>query len=257
MTDRQSLPGKFIWFEHVSSDPKRAQAFYGEVLGWRVEPFAAAGFTVDMAYVGDAMIGSFTEAPGAGQPPRWIACVSVEDVDAAAKIAGESGGRVLDAPSDIPAAGRMARIADPQGAELYLFHKLTGDPPDADVLQGNWMWNELHTTNPAGALAFYAKVVGFDHRSMDMGPGGTYHIVSGAGIDRGGVTSHLPPGCAPHWLPYIYVDDADATVERARRHGGTVQFGPEDIQGIGRFAVLHDPTGAALAVMKPAPMEKP
>jgi hypothetical protein len=59
----------------------------------------------------------------------------------------------------------------------------------------------------------------------------------------------------PHWLPYVFVDDADATLARARRLGATIQFGPEDIPGVGRFGVLQDPTGAVLAVMKPRPPE--
>ena len=39
MADRKLLPGKFVWFEHVSTDPKKAQKFYAEVLGWKVKPF--------------------------------------------------------------------------------------------------------------------------------------------------------------------------------------------------------------------------
>jgi predicted enzyme related to lactoylglutathione lyase len=60
----------------------------------------------------------------------------------------------------------------------------------------------------------------------------------------------LPPGVAPHWLPYVEVDDADAAAARARKNGGTVMMGPEDIPTIGRFAVIQDPTGGVLAVMK-------
>src|SRR2546422_7593356 len=33
MSNRKLLPGKFVWFELVSRDAKKAQAFYGEVLG--------------------------------------------------------------------------------------------------------------------------------------------------------------------------------------------------------------------------------
>ena len=33
MSDRKMLPGKFVWFEHVSKDAQKAQEFYGEVLG--------------------------------------------------------------------------------------------------------------------------------------------------------------------------------------------------------------------------------
>jgi hypothetical protein len=42
MADRELLPGKFVWFEHVSTGAKKAQAFYGEVFGWKVAPFPMA-----------------------------------------------------------------------------------------------------------------------------------------------------------------------------------------------------------------------
>jgi len=57
-------------------------------------------------------------------------------------------------------------------------------------------------------------------------------------------------------LPYVAVEDADATIARAKKFGGTICFGPEDIPNVGRFGVLQDPTGAALAVLKPFPMQK-
>jgi uncharacterized protein len=256
MADRKLLPGKFVWFELVSRDAKKAQAFYGEVLGWKVEPVPMGGSTYDTILAGDTMLGGYAAPNKAGQPSHWISYVSVEDVDAAANAAARNGGKVVDAPSDLPGVGRTARIADPQGAELRLFNNVTGDPEDTlSAPAGRFIWNELHTGDPEKALSFYEKVVGFSHRSMTS-PGGTYHILSKGGVDRGGVTNQLPPGVPPHWLPYVAVDDADATVARARRLGATIQFGPEDIPGIGRFAVLADPTGAVLAIMKPFPMEK-
>jgi len=54
----------------------------------------------------------------------------------------------------------------------------------------------------------------------------------------------------------VHVADPDAVVARANRLGGTIATGATDIPGIGRFAVLVDPTGATLAVMKPVPMAK-
>ena len=255
MSDRKPLPGKFVWFELVSKDGKKAQAFYGEVLGWRVEPFPMGAFTYEMIYAGDTMIGGYAAPKTDRQPSHWIAYVSVEDVDAAAKAVAANGGKVVEAPSEIPGVGRSARIADPQGAEICLFKNASGDPADApSTPPGRWLWNELHTTDVTKALAFYAKVVGFSHREMDMGPGGTYHILSKGGVDRGGATSHLAPGVPPHWLPYVHVDDVDATIARARKHGGAIPFGPEDIPGVGRFGVLTDPTGAGLAIIKPRPM---
>jgi hypothetical protein len=186
---------------------------------------------------------------------HWISYVSVEDVDAAAKAAAANGGQVVEAPFDGPGVGRMARIADPQGAQMFLFKSAMGDAPDVPVTpHRGWLWNELHTSDAAKALSFYEKVVGFTHHSLDMGPAGTYHIVSKGGVDRGGVTNHLPKGARPHWLPYVSVDDVDAAFERARKLGATIQMPPESIPGIGRLGVLEDPTGAALAIMKPATM---
>ncbi len=204
----------------------------------------------------DTMIGTYEAPKSDRQPSRWISSVSVEDVDGTVKAATANGGRVVEAPFDLQAVGRMARIADPQGAELSVVKIAAGDPADAPATPGRFFWNELHTSDPANALSFYETVLGFSHRSMDMGPGGTYHILSRGGVDRAGVTGDLLSGARPHWLPYVFTDDVDATIARARQLGATIHAGPEDIPGVGRFAVLEDPTGAVLAIMKPLPMEK-
>jgi uncharacterized protein len=146
------------------------------------------------------------------------------------QVAVANGGKVVEAPHDIPGVGRTARIADPQGAELCPFRSNEGDPPDAPAPSGGWCWNELHTSDPTKALAFYEKVFGFAHRSL-VGPDVTYHIISKGSVDRGGVTD--VGGERPNWLPYVAVDDADATLARARRLGGTICTGPEDIPNVG------------------------
>src|SRR5262245_56009138 len=130
MADRQALPGKFVWFELVSKDAKKAQAFYGDVFGWKVEPFSMGGFTYEMIYAGGTMLGGYASPKTDRQPSHWIAYVSVEDVDAATKATTANGGRVVEAPSEIPNVGRTARIADPQGAEICVFKNSSGDPAD-------------------------------------------------------------------------------------------------------------------------------
>ncbi len=254
------LSGKFVWFELVSRDAKKAQAFYGEVFGWKTQSFPMGNFSYDMILTGDTldtMIGGYAMPKSDKERSHWLSYVSVEDVDAAANAAAANGGKILERPFDIPNVGRTARITDPQGAELCLFKRANGDPPDVPkVPSGRWLWNELHTNDPAKALAFYEKVVGFSHRAMDMGPGNTYYIISKGGMDRGGVTHHLQAGVPPHWLPYVAVDDADATIARAKKLGAKIPMPPEDIPGVGRLGVLEDPTGAVLAMLKPLPMEK-
>ena len=51
----------------------------------------------------------------AEMPNYWLVYFSVDDVDDAAARAGSAGGKVMLAPMDFP-GGRMAMVADPQGA---------------------------------------------------------------------------------------------------------------------------------------------
>lgn len=262
MLERKLLPGKFVWFEHASRDARTAQDFYGAVLGWKVQPWGDSGY--DMIMAGetiDTMVGGYT-VPRDNQKAHWVSYVSVEDVDAAANAAVANGGRIIEAPQDLPEVGRTATIADPQGAELCLFKNNRGDPPDGSMTEPpaprSFFWCELHTTDPENALRFYEKVLGFTHETM-LGPGGPYHILSRRGVSRGGVTGHLSRGVCegtPHWLPYVAVDDPDATLAQARKLGAKIHVGPEDIPGVGRFGMLEDPTGAVLAVMKVIPPAK-
>ncbi len=256
MSDRKPLPGKFVWFELESRDLVKAQAFYGEVLGWKAVRFPAGGTTYEMIFAGetpDTMVGGYLPVRRDGQGSQWIAYVSVDDVDAAAIAATASGGTVVDPPHDLPGVGRAAKIADPGGAVLGVFRSAGGDPPDVSPAPpGRFIWNELHTTDPEKALAFYERVAGFSSRAVPS-PAGPYHILSRGGVDRGGITSSLRPDAKPHWQPVVSVDDVDSAVARARNLGARIPVPPEDIAGIGRMAVLEDPTGAVLALMKPAP----
>jgi predicted enzyme related to lactoylglutathione lyase len=62
MSDRKVLPGKFVWFEHVSSNTTKAQEFYSEVLGWNVKPFPMGATAYEMILTGDTwdtMIGGY------------------------------------------------------------------------------------------------------------------------------------------------------------------------------------------------------
>jgi predicted enzyme related to lactoylglutathione lyase len=55
------LPGKFVWFEHICRDPKRAQAFYGEVVGWKVESLPMGDFTYDMIKTATGTVGGYAQ----------------------------------------------------------------------------------------------------------------------------------------------------------------------------------------------------
>ena len=60
-------------------------------------------------------------------------------------------------------------------------------------------------------------------------------------------------GVPPHWLVYFSVDDCDATAKKATELGASTIKPADDIPGVGRFAILQDPQGAAFAIIKTEP----
>src|SRR5262245_60559176 len=113
---------------------------------------------------------------------------------------------------------------------------------------GTFCWNELLTKDVAGARAFYGSMFGWKFEEMPMGPAGVYTIFK-RGKEHAGGCMAMPPGLAqsgarPMWTAYVQVDDVDERARHAATIGGKVCHGPDDIPGIGRFAVLTDPQGA-------------
>jgi hypothetical protein len=70
--------------------------------------------------------------------------------------------------------------------------------------------------------------------------------------NAGGMLKITPEmGAIPsNWLVYFAVDDCDAKVQKATELGASVMKPADDIPGVGRFAILTDPQGAAFAIIK-------
>ncbi len=247
------LPGKFVWFEHVSNDVAKARAFYGALCGWTVQAMPMGEQPYDIIMNGSDGIGGFRSAEP-GMPSHWMSYLSVPGVDQSLAAATAAGAKTLMPPSDFGDVGRAAAISDPTGAALCLWKGTQDDPADVEKTPvGSWFWNELFTTDAKAAVAFYEKVFGYSHDAMDMGPLGTYYLLKdAAGKMRGGVMQQPPGAGAPSsWLPYIHVANCDAAVAKATQLGAkSIMTPPTDIPDVGRFAVLIDPVGAAIALIK-------
>jgi uncharacterized protein len=253
--------GRFVWHELMTSDPKGAQKFYGDVVGWTFHNMPMEGLeggytmlgtgpTPDTSVGGIAKLESDPAAP-AGAPPHWLGYVAVPDVDAGAKKAESLGAKVIVAPTDIPTVGRFSVIADPQGAVLSLFKgnqempEPTGMPTDRQI-----SWNELMTTDQAGAWAFHSEMFGWEKgEAIDMGPMGTYQIVLRKGQPIGG-TMKIPEGMPmpPSWIYYFRVPALDASIAAATAGGGKLCNGPMEVPGGDRVAQLTDPQGATFGL---------
>jgi predicted enzyme related to lactoylglutathione lyase len=118
---------------------------------------------------------------------------------------------------------------------------------------GQFVWYDLVTTDIQAALEFYGRVIGWTARDPGI-PGQSYMVLSAGEAMMGGVTE-LPQqardmGGRPGWLGYIGVDDVDATASRVTAAGGGIHRPGTDIPGIGRFAIVHDPQGAAFMLFR-------
>jgi predicted enzyme related to lactoylglutathione lyase len=249
--------GQFVWYDHLTKDPKAAMAFYTEVVGWKTQPFDDGGHYVMWVGSQGPLGGVMTlpdEAAKMGAPPHWMANVQVENVDATAALAKKLGGKVYKEPSDIPTVGRFAVIADPQGATMSIFKPTAAMTLHDISKEGEFCWNELMTSDSAAALKFYSEIFGWKLlQEMEMGPMGTYRIY-GVGEKQLGGMMTTPKGAPTHpaWLYYTETKDLDAAIARATKRGAKVMNGPMDVPGGGRVAQLTDPQGAAFALHQAA-----
>ena len=123
---------------------------------------------------------------------------------------------------------------------------------------GHFYWNELMTRDPESAKAFYGETLGWTFEGMDMGDDGMYWVCKDGDQPVGGLFSidntqfDDMPIC---WFTYIAIDDIDARLEQATKGGGTIKRPAFDVPGIGRIALIEDPTGAAIGWITPAPSE--
>ena len=268
MSDESATPaasaphGRFVWHDLKTTDPDAAKAFYGALFDWDIQDVPMEHGTYRMITAGEEGQGGIEAVPHESVPPHWLGYVTVADVDATTSEARNRGGQVHAEPMDIPGVGRFSVIGDPSGAVLAPFRSASGDLPDPAAMPtaGQFCWDELLSNDAAACEGFYPGVFAWHHTSMTMPSGPdmpdfTYHIFKrGTGEDAkdGAGMLQMPPGVeAPsHWLPYVFVDDVDATCAKAVELGGTVCKEADDIPNIGRFAVLIDPQGAVFALFK-------
>ena len=111
------------FFEVVSAEPERAQKFYAELFGWRVEasPDLEGYALVDTGAGVQAIGGGIGPSQGPGDTGVKI-YMRVDDLDGYLARAQELGGTSLVPPMDLPGGyGRIAIFADPDGNPVGLW----------------------------------------------------------------------------------------------------------------------------------------
>jgi len=235
------------WVDIGTPDPKAALGFYAELFRWEGQDMGEEAGHYTIVSKAGKQVAAISPAQDPG-PPRWTTYINVDDVDAVAKKAESAGGTVIMAPMDVMSAGRMAIFQDTTGAFVaawqpadHLGAQLVNEP-------GALTWDELLTSDLAKSKAFYTETFGWGWGGSDE-----YAEAQVAGRTIAGVMPRRPdmPAEMPdNWQVYFGSSDVDADAKKAANLGATVLFGPTDIPGTGRFAVLTDPQGAAFALFK-------
>ena len=264
MTDQDR--GSFIWYELMTTDAGAARDFYKAVIGWDIaaEPTGDSDMDYRMIQRSDGgMAGGvlvLTEAMCAGgAKPGWLGYIHTPDVDGTLDTIKKAGGDVQMPPADMPGVGRIAMVADPQGAHFYL---MTPVPPayypDAksdvfDVVKPqHCRWNQLQTTGPMAAVMLYRDLFGWQQEgSMPMGNMGDYLFIQNDGVGIGAIMPLMPDVPDPVWSYFFGVDDIDRATAEVVAGGGRLDGDVQQIPG-GEFSVhCFDPQGAGFGLVGP------
>lgn len=123
---------------------------------------------------------------------------------------------------------------------------------------GIFCWTEIIANDVDACKSFYSNVFGWEfNQSKATGKEMQYFEYNLPGsYPQGGLFKMTPEMCGggevppPHLMNYIAVDDCDASAAKAAELGGKVVFGPSDIPNVGRFAMIEDPAGATVSLLK-------
>lgn len=120
-----------------------------------------------------------------------------------------------------------------------------------ELLPGSFCWPELATADLAKAKSFFSGLFGWEPVDVPTA-GGTYTIFKLRGLDVAAARSLSSEECGQkipsHFMNYVSTAAVDAAAEKAKELGGKVLYGPFDVMGIGRMAVVCDPEGIPFAL---------
>lgn len=251
--------GAPCWVDAMFADVEAAKTFYADVLGWTFGESSSEYGNYTQAYSdGKAVAAVVPPMPGADAPSQWCLYLHSPDAGATAEKVTAHGGEVLMGPMQVGTFGSMLIAKEPSGAVFGVwqpgehkgFEKM-GEP-------GAYAWAEVFTREPDKPDAFLPQVFPYATQEMDAGDDPDesdmdfkVYSVGGPGnpvLGRMRMGDEFPPEVPSYIQVYFAVPDCDEAVEKARKHGGQLHFGPMD-SPFGRFAALTDQQGAAFAVI--------
>ncbi|MGW0732649.1 VOC family protein [Streptomyces sp. NPDC002851] len=124
----RGVPGTLAWNELVTQDTASVGKFYQSLFGYEEEAVVSADFDYLTLHIDGRPVAGIHGVGNAlphDRGPHWMTYFEVADVDRSVEQIQKLGGQLLRAPQD-SAHGRMATVADPEGATFTLVHEPEG-----------------------------------------------------------------------------------------------------------------------------------
>ena len=250
-------PGTFCWVALSTTDRAAAKKFYGGLFGWSYDDVPAGpNDTYTLAQISGKDVGGMSdlmdEQKTMNIPPHWASYIEVADCDATVAKAAQLGGQVLVPTIDVMGKGKMAFLADPDGAAFGLWQSMSHKGAQLRDEPNTLCWNELGSRRLDVVGAFYTNLFGWKTNVM-TGAKGPYTMFLNGETPIGGMYPITPDmGAMPsHWIPYFAVADLEASNAKVKSLGGKTIMGPVEVPNMGRFTIQLDPQGAAFALWRP------
>lgn len=124
---------KVVHFEIPADDTKRAQTFYSETFGWKMQDMPNMNYTMLTTVPMDENLmpkepgaingGMYKREEGSSKTP--VVVIGVSSVDDSVKKVEAAGGKVLKPKIQIADMGLYAQVTDTEGNTIGLWQDLT------------------------------------------------------------------------------------------------------------------------------------
>ena len=248
------LPGKVVWADLFTNDVDSARKFYEQVFGWEWREVTGEPQPYGLLYMGGQRVAGIVKMdPPEGESTfgRWVHFVSTDDIKKSASYIIDRGGEELLAPVTHANRGEFAIYAGPEDEVFGIIRSSSGDRADYQSRIGEWIWWQLFTSDVASSVDALQGLFGYEAETEQVLPDVAVVQLSAHGHARA-VVAPLPPDpeAKATWVGFVRVDDIGQSVEKVVAAGGKVMLPPDpEILG-GDIAVIADPVGTLLGVMR-------
>ena len=235
-----------VHFEIGGPDDAALVAFYGELFGWKLQPFGGGGYTLIDTNGGGGINGGIGKSQ-TGEP--WSTFyVEAGDLQAVLDKAESLGGKTAMPVTDFGGAVVIAMFNDPDGLLVGIVKAADSaqeEPPGPSAGTGEPVdWFEVLGSDSGRTQRFYSELFGWT--VADSGNPGYGMADTGAGQ---GIQGGLGAGGGNHWATiYASVPDVEQTLAKAESLGGSRIYGPVAPAENMQTGAFRDPAGNVFGV---------